>query len=127
MFYLSDIHELVDEQHDAVGVALHESVAALARFVGVAIDQLLQRVHDQSHRRAQFMRHVGEELQFLLAVSFRLDVLEHLVSEDTAIADLNNNKIGYSRNGEHQEQYCPPALPPCRTYENADLPDIAFY
>ena len=127
MFNLPDIHKLIDEQHDAIGIALHESVAALARFVGVGIDQLLQRVHYQSHRRAQFMRHVREELQFLLAVSFRLDMLEHLVSEDTAIADLNNNIVSYSRDDEYQEQYRPPALPPCWSYENADFRDIAFY
>ena len=68
--YFTHIQQLVHQIYNTVGILLHQA-QHLHRFgIIVSFQQVLQRTHNQSHRRTDFMRKIYKELDFLLAHFF---------------------------------------------------------
>ena len=59
----AQVHELVDETQDALGVAQDEAVLVAAAVVGVGGEEFLQRAYHKRHGRAYLVGDVHERLQ----------------------------------------------------------------
>ena len=76
-FYLTRIHQLIDQPEDTLRVLIHERITALMRFILILLHQFHKRTEDKRHRRTYFMTDIHEKLnpgliQFLfLAMLFK--------------------------------------------------------
>ena len=72
---LAQVHHLVDESQDALGIASHDFVDALLLRVFFALDEREQRCDDECHGRADVVAEVHEKPQFCLAHFLGVDIL----------------------------------------------------
>ena len=72
---LAQVHHLVDESENTLGIAAHGLVEAMALRVVVLFDERLQRCDDERHRRAYLVADVHEEAQLGVGHLLGMDML----------------------------------------------------
>ena len=72
---LTQVHHLVDEVDDTLGIALNGLIYALPLWVAVLFHQREQRGNDKRHRGANLMTDIHEEAQLGLAHLLGMDML----------------------------------------------------
>ncbi|CDD84535.1 unknown [Bacteroides sp. CAG:462] len=120
---LADVHELVDEAEDALGIAVDGVVALLARGIGIARHELLQRTDDERHGCAYLVGYVDEEAHLRLVELFGVDVLHHLLAGTVTLAHVEHACGGKGGGEQDVGGLCPPGGVPCRGHDDGELPD----
>ena len=87
-----EVHHLVDEVKDTLGIAAHERIGVLPLWVAVGLDEREQRGDDQGERRADVVADVDEEPKLGLTHLFGMDML--LEREMLLLLALAVGKVG---------------------------------
>ena len=123
LVYLSEVHHLVDEVEDTLGVPVHQVVDALSVRILVFLDEREQWGEEEGERGANLMTDVHEEAQFCLAHLLGMDML--LQDESVFLLALTMSHIGIDKQEEYQEidAFCPESCIPSRVNDDGELLD----
>ena len=107
---LTEVHHLVDQAEDALGIAADGLIDALALWVVLFLDEGEQRRENQRHRGSDIMTDIHEEAQFGLTHLLGMDMgLEAQTVLLTVMA------VGEELPGEESDDEGVEEVGPCRT------------
>ena len=104
---LTEVHHLIDQTQDALGVTTDGLIDTLAMRIGLVLDQREQGCHDERHRCTDLMTDVHEEAQLSLAQLLGMDMLLHATACLLPAAAPQDNLPEDGTDNEHIDEVSP--------------------
>src|SRR5574344_1900348 len=94
--YFSDVHELVHQPKNTLGIAEYCFVKGFLLLVGIHGHELLKRTCDKGHWSPDFVRNIDEKLEFGFVYLFGMNVLLDFLANFVTMSQLVDDVCSYT-------------------------------